>query len=949
MSNSTSWLAAFSSQGSQSSIDGIVPVKDYCKANCAPEEVAIMERAQHYKADAVFFEASRDGKPSIAQAFLYRAEDSANTDEFAELHHKLWSWGGVPLLYRVSSGRVELFRCAHRPDFENSGKIVFKPFKTLNLASKIATDPWWDAERLRSGTLWDDPGVCKQLISSNLAAQKTLIKEVKRVHQEINEHSNLPKKLQRRLLILSVLIAYLEKRGVFEDGFFSDFLPEADNFFQVLANGPALVDLLKHLEDRFNGHVFTLEDQDRTTLRNTPYLSHYAQLIEGRQESNGQLTLWQRYSFADLPVELISHIYQLFVKDTDVSVYTPHFLVRLMLGEVLSWERLDRLKEKGEVILDPACGSGIFLVEAYKRLVLHWRSRNGWERPGPAVLQELLRNRIRGIDLEEGAVELAAFSLCLALCDALEPMEIRASVKLFTPLMETALHTGCFFKKCEEEVIKEPIGVIVGNPPFASSLSTDSAEMAYQRYQSNFRPLPDKQIAYLFLHQSMELLAQGGVLSMLQQYNFLYNQQSVQFRKNFIEQWDVREILDFVSVRGLFQKGDADTKVIIVVAEARHAPPSRQILHATFRRSGRATAEQGFSIDYYDMHWLPRELVLSNDRVWRCDLLGGGRVLGFVERLSKLPTLGRFAVDRGWENGEGFIVGKSGRRLPAQHLTGKAFLPSEAITGNGIDTTQLDYVKDNLFKTAYSEKRFSPPMLLIREHMDIDCATWFSNYLTYKNKVVGINGTNESDAPLLKKIETWIKKELTPLRAYAAATSVRLFTQKATTLSEIDILSLPLPENWSLQLSADEQIIVDDIVYYYRDIVRLGEKSSAMEKNGTDNLDSFNEVFTSRLNGVYKQNKLRALEPQSWPGVVCQPFIFGDGILDWTGAEQLKGKLDTLLREKLGGGLNITRIARIYDGACIYLIKPDRLRFWLRSVALRDADETLADLVAQGF
>ena len=60
-------------------------------------------------------------------------------------------------------------------------------------------------------------------------------------------------------------------------------------------------------------------------------------------------------------------------------------------------------------------------------------------------------------------------------------------------------------------------------------------------------------------------------------------------------------------------------------------------------------------------------------------------------------------------------------------------------------------------------------------------------------------------------------------------------------------------------------------------------------------------------------------------------------------------QLDALLREQRSSGLTITRIARIYDGACIYLLKPDRLRYWLRSVALRDADETMADLWDQGF
>ena len=45
----------------------------------------------------------------------------------------------------------------------------------------------------------------------------------------------------------------------------------------------------------------------------------------------------------------------------------------------------------------------------------------------------------------------------------------------------------------------------------------------------------------------------------------------------------------------------------------------------------------------------------------------------------------------------------------------------------------------------------------------------------------------------------------------------------------------------------------------------------------------------------------------------------------------------------------MTRVARLYDGRFTFMLKPNRLRFWLRSVALRDADEMLADLRLQGF
>ncbi len=332
-----------------------------------------------------------------------------------------------------------------------------------------------------------------------------------------------------------------------------------------------------------------------------------------------------------------------------------------------------------------------------------------------------------GLIWKMARVELAAFSLCLALCDALEPEEIRASIKLFPPLKGKSLHHSCFFVAKEQNLLTSALEWLSETLPLRPALTPLRQIRSYQQYQNTHGPLPDKQIAYLFLHEAMGMVAEGGVLSMLQQYGFLYNQQSLGFRRNFIAKWDVREILDFISVRGLFQKAGADTKVLVVVADAVPPTRDRHILHATFRRSGRIDAEQGFDIDYYDLHWLPRQLALSNDGVWRADLLGGGRVLGFADRLKAFRTLRKFAEDQGWDFGEGFIEGvkkKRGKSRRADHIIGKSVLPSEALTLDGIDASAITTMPEKPIEEQRSAKRFTPPMLLVREQMDIPHAIW---------------------------------------------------------------------------------------------------------------------------------------------------------------------------------------------------------------------------------
>lgn len=943
------WLFSIGQDQGLPSLDGLVAVDGFDPSGRAPEEVAIMEKARSYGAHSVFFEAERHGRAPVAQAFIFIATDKHDDIEFAEVHKRLWSWGGVPLVYRAAPGRIQLFRCAHKPDFMDAhGTLVCNPIRTLRLGSKIAANAiWWDATRIRNGTVWDDPNTCRLMLSADKSAHRKLVEEVRSLSNLLAGSGLLEPQLRRRLLILSLLIAYLEDRSVLRSEDFGRARPNATRFFEVLGDAPALLKLLKMLEKRFNGNVFRLKTAERKSLLESKELAHYARLVEGQSDSTGQLSLWRLYSFRDLPVELISNIYQLFVDDKASSIYTPPALVRLILEEALSWERLDQIIAGNGVILDPACGSGVFLVETYKRLVLHWRSRNDWTRPDIGELQTLLQ-RVRGIDLEKGAIELAAFSLCLSLCDALEPEEIRASVKLFPPLAGSTLHPSCFFDAKQQGAVSAPVAAIIGNPPFKSSLTTEGAKKSYAAYNRAHGKLADNQLAYLFLHDAMEMLAEDGVLAMIQPAGFLYNQHVHPFRQNFFARWGVREILDFISVRGMFKKVNADPKIVVVVAEASKAAPDASLLHAVFRRNGRATAEKGFDIDYYDLHWLRNEDAKVSHDIWSANLLGGGRVQNLIERLRAYPTLRDFAEQRGWDYGEGYIAGRKGISRPAEHLVDMPLLPTNALSVKGIDASAIKTVPDQPIKDTKTAQRFTPPLLLIKEHQDLHHGLWNDHYLVFKDQIVGL-AASKKDLDRLKAIDCWLDQESTALKAYAAGISARLFKRRATAIASSDILNLPYPEDEDLELSTNERIIAEDIVEHQRDFIRLGTSSAIMRQVPVKALKAFDDIFTTQISTVYSRKPLRALDHHHWSGAICKAYVFGKGKVDWSDTDQLRDKLDSLLRERRGMSLTITRVTRLYDQNFLFLLKPDRHRFWTRSIALRDADDVLSDLRAQGF
>lgn len=952
MTGSLDWWRDLERGGRRwASVSGLVPVKGYKRLDLSPDQIVVMERAQKYGADAVFFSGTDDTAGFLPQAFIYRSSDTTD-EEFAQLHRQLWSWGGVPLVYRLRPGRVDLLRCAHRPDFAHEGEIVYRPNDVLRLAVQLELEldqqpsaPWWDVDRLANGTLWDDPAVCSRLMSSRQAAAGALIAAVGDLKVRLDVEKALPVHLRRKLLILSLLIAYLEERQVFPKDYWSKILPGARRFLDVLANGEALVTLLTDLEARFNGDVFSMSLTDQEVLRKHRNLGHFSRLIEAREVNGGQLSLWQLYSFRDLPIELISHVYQLFVKNSESSIYTPPFVARMMLRETLTWDRIQQLIERKEVIFDPSCGSGVFLVEAYKRLVLHWRSTHGWRRPSVAVLKQLLK-MVHGVDLELGAIELAGFSLCLAMCDALEPEEMRSTIPLFPGIVGETLFVSCFFdwaKARADNADTPAIGCLVGNPPFEAKLATSGAQAYYQLYRRECGTMPDNQVAYLFLHRSMDILAAGGVLAMLQQANFLYSSASRVFRKSFISRHDVREIYDFVSIRGLFSKGDADTKALVVVAEKNTPPVNRKVLHATFRRSGRVEAQQGFDIDYYDLHFVPRAVAIEEDRVWRANLFGGGRALALSQRLAQFPTLGAFAKKKKWIFGEGFIKAKSPPRHPAVHLTGKLEVPAAALGETGIDLNQIRRVEETLFRTSHGPERFRGPMVLVRAHEELGHGFWKEGTLTYQSKVIGFCGP-EKDTKALKALDEWFGRSRTVLRAYLGLTSPGLYSSRATTCQQAEILSLPYSEDGTFGMSPNDDLCAEDIVKYMGDFIRLGQKSEVMQTSKPADMDSFRATFTRQINAVFRKHPLRALPAFAWPGVICQPFVFGEGLADWTGTDDLKGKIESLLLQRQSRELRMTRIVRLYDDPFVIIVKPAALRYWLPSIALRDADEMLVDL-----
>lgn len=932
---------------------GLVPVRGAIAGTLRIEEKAAVTYAEMFECiDYIFFRRFSDGRSSqIAAYVIDNSTGELDEKALAELHEKVWLHGAAPLLYVFWPTRIDILTCVRGPDFwdEKHGECRYAAtrkfeIEALKTAGEIADDlRRFSVLRLADGTFWETPSN-NYLVNYDETAHSQLIQAVVDADKALGGQK---KPILRQLLLLMVLVKYLEDRGVFPDNFFSGFHEGATGFLGVLRGGdPQEVrHLLDFFKGKFNGDVFSLGSIEQEAL-DKDTLTYFAELVQG-QTIKQQRYLWKQFSFKHLPVEIISSLYQRFVDGGHGKVYTPTFLAALLLDYAMPYEKLTG----HERILDPACGSGIFLVGAFKRLVNVWRKENNWQRPDVDTLKRILKESIFGIEVDTNAIHLTAFSMSLAICDALQSHVIWEELK-FDKLRESNLLEADFFRvlqDCREgkpTILQEGFDVVVGNPPFESDLSAAGEEINgnAQREDSKRGSLPDNQSAYLFLEQTFLILRASGTVCLIQPHGLLYNSYARKFQTTIFQKHKILTILDFVSIRKLYE--GADAKTIAVLAQPVQPLDGHQITHQTFRRTVSVKEHICFELDHYDWHLVLQKQAMECPYVWRSNLLGGGRLFDISKRFLGMRSLGKYVKQQHWNYGNGFIVGNGSK--PAPFLTGKDFLPAEALDERGIDENRIRRLTETGFERPRSQILFTPPLILIKKVDFLPTVYWDKRYLTYGYRIVGVHSPPSEASDLLKLCDALSLHH--EFYKFSCALNGMSLLGTATAISKDDIDKLPYPDDLNeLTLSFWEKALCEDTLTYITDYIRLGQNSDLLTKAVDANkLRTYSDMFIQMLKSVY--NNLQASKPIFRFGLACQPFYFGEPPdLSWLSDEDDLGLQKLIYSEEKHSYLRTIRVLRFYSENYLLLIKPDRLRYWIRSTAIRDADETIVDLSRQGY
>lgn len=945
--------------------------KLYLSSDILFEERLILDRAKKLKATAVYFRRFPENQSSKAQIFIFdNTTNKFSNEELADIHRKLWSSAIVPIYYVFDKTNLNIFDARKQVDYNSNSKTIsVSPLDILPLIADSHTQyQKYSAKLFDNGTFWEQKENKNHFLSKE-SSESRLIEGLKKVRSHFINESGLETSLAQQILVLSILVKYLEERQdeqgnhVFPRDYFDKY-NNASSLCEVLRQGK-IIDLFNDLSAHFNGKIFELSNRDKDILKKTN-LNRLADYLDADSE-NGQLVLWRLYSFDYLPVELISRIYEEFIDQRKDAVYTPIHLARLMVDECMPIAE----PKSDYKIIDVSCGSGVFLVAVFKRLVQWWQKEQ-YDKKGKLVspnindLKAILRNSIHGVDIEETSVRLSVFSLSIALCDMLTPTEIWTNLK-FDDLRENNIYEGNFFEylnKKQSETLFEPLieyrkgrfDLVIGNPPFEDKIKDFNKMISRFNLEIDYH-IPRNQIALLFLQQAMKLLKPNGLLSFVMPSGPLLYNNTLDFRQNFFSRYQVPQIIDLSELWGAGVLFEKSISTAVIFAYNKKPNLKNNILHITIKRTKPSLERLFFEIDNYDVHNVSQEIAENDLIIWKANLIGGNQLYNLINRLKQLRNLGEFLKERqrknNWAIGEGYNYGNKSKT--ASHLTGHKLVETEKFTEKGILEFKIE--NETYFEGTRLKNRniFKAPHLLIKETLGSEkFVTKFINEdLVFKHRIIGIHAPfgNESN---LEKIEHVLQKNysLFKLLILSRSSETGISRSRYVVLKK-DFMNLPYPKNENdLVLSNSEDIIKKDVLNYKLEELSKGEKAEINTRNVSEKeLKAFGKVFCESLNPIYRKDgrEFMALEPIQTLSYTCFPFAYGDIALSAEMKAKISdGDLSDLIENQQESVL-YRRVLRLYQKDIIFLIKPHTLRYWLKSLALRDASDVIVDLVNSGY
>src|SRR3989338_2780970 len=345
-----------------------------------------------------------------------------------------------------------------------------------------------------------------------------------------------------------------------------------------------LAKVFRDFDDGFNSKLFAphyceeWKAEDKTI----------SEIINGLYETRDGY----RYDFSIISADVLGGMYEQYLgyvqgrkteekqrskRKSQGIYYTPKYIVEFIIKETLG-EVLKKAKPKDVSkikVLDPACGSGSFLIAAYDKILENLAKQN------PQISfftkSDILRNNVYGVDLDAQAVEIAQLNLLLKVL----------SQKTKLPTLQHNISSGNSLVSGNAEKLEKYFGsdfreqkafnfedefkdafeyggfdVIIGNPPYVFARGGHFDERIKRYYYENF-PLASYQLnAYLlFIDRAFRLLKKGGYFGFIIPNTWLTIDTFSPLRKFLLEETGDLQIINIFDK--VFGEANVDTCLLI--------------------------------------------------------------------------------------------------------------------------------------------------------------------------------------------------------------------------------------------------------------------------------------------------------------------------------------------------------------------------------------------------
>lgn len=550
------------------------------------------------------------------------------------------------------------------------------------------------------------------------------------------------------VFIRLLLIRVCEDKGVFPHRFISDggvkrWQENIAWYWQFATGNPysPLMDMAYNNAQNIYAHFFTGRELFNWFELDQPQLVMTLHKLS-------------KFNFAGVDSDIVGTVYSTYVnrkeKKEKGQYYTPSEIVNYILDEV-GYRTGAGIIGANKRLIDPACGSGSFLVAAAKRLVETYKG-NANQIDDPVTVLDRVQNNLYGFDLNPFACYLSEVNLLIQVLDLVKlahdkgqrptiqrfhiynvdalarPTGTYRSLMFNTLIAEESDQVDQIKSRSPNTPYENGFAFVVANPPYGALLSDLYKNILRSDYADVFYGRPDTYT--FFLKLGIELLAPKGRLGFITPNTYLMGTNTIALRREILNAGKIEQIVNLP--QGIWSDANVDCVLIFIVEESIeenrlsqitrvHLLDIRDTLDKLVERSWNSTVEQSqsrwLSDSRYEINIKYDSLVERIENACSVSTNGNGSSTRILQ-LNDVVLINRgIEPYHSREQGRSSIFVKPQRALADDEQHWKPLLDSTGFIGRyelrwGKSRPHLNY--GNWLYRAYEPKFYASPKLLVQ-------------------------------------------------------------------------------------------------------------------------------------------------------------------------------------------------------------------------------------------